>query len=526
MGSVNGIVRVHQKGDIVLHLFFIGVVKFLEGAHVLHPAGLESNLLPLVPSVGKHQFQGTAHVEKRRVMPPFRLPCLLGLHTADDIVLPGVFQGESPAQEGRNNHLVVIVGRQPDSRPCQIRRLDQQLMRGLVPHPNGQRRLGQEHMLGGGDTHKGKVVGDIAPVPVLASHYQVLEQAVPCKALRTGGVPAFVQVIELHPQAVQKLLGLLSGKPPLLQVLFIVRVHVLVKPSRGDGMPAGLQLQQLLHKPEALAGLIKGRGPPGRDAPAVGGNLRKLLPPDGIRAGSRLLLRQIRIPGSIADHRLAAENHRLQELGPGTVVLIPGITFFKLLLNLGDNALVAHGQNFLVLHRHMAYAVVKVVAGSKYIVVDGLPGLLRHKGGGQLAGGSALPVGVGLPQLRLGPVGYVERIRAAGGNGLKFRLQPFVGKLRVGLAAPGRNGTAAHHQLSFPDNNGDVVQNMRKGKGAPHDNGLVLGGLVGFRQQSRPGGLYLRHPGIQMRHQPGDPLCSGYLLGIILCHDCTSFPDL
>ncbi len=71
-------------------------------------------------------------------------------------------------------------------------------------------------------------------------------------------------------------------------------------------MPAGLQLQELLHEPEALAGLMERGGPMLRHPCAVGRDLQQFLFSGRIRAGSRLLLRQLRIPAGIPDHGLAA----------------------------------------------------------------------------------------------------------------------------------------------------------------------------------------------------------------------------
>ena len=161
MSHVNGIVRIYQQRYIVFHLLFISIVKFFKRGHIFHVPCLYADLLPLIPSVGKYQFQRTAHIVEGRVMPPFRFACLLWLHTADDIVLPGVLQGQAPAQQGGDNHLVIIIGRKPDSRAGQVRRLHQQIMGRLVPHPDRQRWLGQEHMLGGADTHKGQIVGHV-----------------------------------------------------------------------------------------------------------------------------------------------------------------------------------------------------------------------------------------------------------------------------------------------------------------------------------------------------------------------------
>ena len=96
MGNVDGIVRIHQKGYVIVHLLLISIVKFFETGHVFHSAGLYADLLSLVPPVGEYQFQRTAHVVESRVMPAFGLAGLLGLHAANDIVFPGVLQSQSP----------------------------------------------------------------------------------------------------------------------------------------------------------------------------------------------------------------------------------------------------------------------------------------------------------------------------------------------------------------------------------------------------------------------------------------------
>ncbi len=288
-------------------------------------------------------------------------------------------------------------------------------------------------------------------------------------------------------------------------------------------MPAGLQLNQLLHEPEALAGLIKGGCPVLRHPRAVGRDLRKLLLPHRIRAGSRLPLRQLRVPAGIPDHGLAAYDGRLQKLALGAVIPVPGIAFIQFRLHFPDQPTVAHGQHLIILHRHMPHAVVEIIPRGENIVLHGLLRLLGHEGGGKLAGGLPLPVGVRLQQLLPGLLRYVERIRLSGGDGLELRLQPFIGKFRISLAAPGSDGAAAHYKLVLPDDDGDIVQNMLEGQGPPHDNGLILRGLIRFRDQLRPGGLDLRHLRIEMRHQPWDALRFGDFLCIIFCH-CCSFP--
>ncbi len=171
----------------------------------------------------------------------------------------------------------------------------------------------------------------------------------------------------------------------------------------------------------------------------------------------------------------------------------------------------------------MPHAVVEIIARGENIVLHGLLRLLGHECGGKLACGLPLPVGIRGKQLLLGLLRYVEGIRLPGGHGLKFGLKPFIGKFRIGLAAPGRNSTASYYKFIFSNDDWDVVQNMLKGQGPPHDNGLVLRRLVRFRNQPRPGGLDLRHFRVEMGHQSGDSLCFGDFFCVIFCH-CCSFP--
>ncbi len=171
----------------------------------------------------------------------------------------------------------------------------------------------------------------------------------------------------------------------------------------------------------------------------------------------------------------------------------------------------------------MAHTVVEIVAGGKDIVLNGFLRLLGHEGSGQFAGGLPLPVGVRLQQLPLGLFGYVEGVCLAGGHGVEFALQPFVGKFRVGLAASGGDGGAAYHQLVLPDDDGDIVQNMGKCQGAPHDYRFVFCRLIGFCDQPGPGGFDFRHLGVEMRYQPEDSVRFGDFLCVIFGHWC-SFP--
>ena len=128
-------------------------------------------------------------------MPAFRFSGFLRFHTADDVVSSGIFERQPPAHQRRDDHFVIIVSRQSDTGPCQLRRMDQQILRRTVPYPDGQGRLRQKDMHGTGNTHKGQIVCHILSVFVLSAYDQILEQAVSCKSLSTCCITALIQVV-------------------------------------------------------------------------------------------------------------------------------------------------------------------------------------------------------------------------------------------------------------------------------------------------------------------------------------------
>ena len=192
VGLVDGVVGIDQQAEHVVHLGLVGVIELLKALHILHLAGADGDLLALVHSVGEHQLQRAAHVEERGVMPTLGFAGLLGLHTADDVVIPGVLQGEPAAEQRRNDDFVVVIGGQTDAGAGELGGLDHEVMGRAVPNAHRQRGLRKGHMHGGLDAHEGKVVGGVQPVFVLAAGDQVLEQTVAREALGRGRVPCLV----------------------------------------------------------------------------------------------------------------------------------------------------------------------------------------------------------------------------------------------------------------------------------------------------------------------------------------------
>ncbi|CDA98150.1 unknown [Lachnospiraceae bacterium CAG:215] len=134
MCHIDRIVSIDKQFDRIIHLDLICMEKFLECFHLFHVAGLRSDLGAFVFSIGKYQFQRTAHIEECRVMPPLSLSCFLRFHASDDIVVSRVLQRQSAADKRRYNHLVIVICRKPDSGTRQLCRLDQKFMRRSIPH--------------------------------------------------------------------------------------------------------------------------------------------------------------------------------------------------------------------------------------------------------------------------------------------------------------------------------------------------------------------------------------------------------
>ena len=522
MSLIDGVVRVDQQGDKVILLGLVGIVKFLKGLHLLHVAGLGSDLLPAIHTIREYHLQRTAHVIERSVMPSPGLARLLRLHAADDVVGSGILQSQAAAHQRRDDNLIVVVCRQTDACPGQFRRPNQEFMGRSVPHPDGQRRLGQEHMGGSVNAHEGEIVCHIQPLRVLAAHNQVLEQAVTSKSLGALRISALVQVIELDPHTVDQFLGLLSRHPARFQIRLIIGVHILIKPSRGDRVSRGLHLQKLLHKPETLTGLPESLRPLSRHSPAVCRDGQKLLLSRPIPAFCRLALRQIRVAVRVSDNRRAADQHGFQQHMLRGVIRVSHAAARQFPANFLHDALESDSQHLLILYRHMPHTVVEIISRREHVVGHGPQCLRRHIRCGQLAGGLPLPVPVRLGDLLFRLFRYVEGIRLPGGHRVKLRLQPLKGKLRECLTAPGRDGGTAHNQLLLTDNNRNVVENMGKSLRLAHDFRLVLRLPVGFRKQHCPGRLDLRHLRVQVLHQAGNPLALWRLRTVILCHSITS----
>ena len=78
---------------------------------------------------------------------------------------------------------------------------------------------------------------------VLTADDQILEHTVTCKPVRRTCVTHLVDVVELYPDTVDKFLRLLDRDLPCVDILFVLRIHILVETTGGNGMSARFDLQ-------------------------------------------------------------------------------------------------------------------------------------------------------------------------------------------------------------------------------------------------------------------------------------------
>ena len=92
MSHINGIVRIDKQGNTVFHLLLISIKELIKSLHLSDITGRDSNHLTLIHTIGENKFQRSAHIEKCSIMPSFCFTCFLRFYTANDIVVPGIFQ--------------------------------------------------------------------------------------------------------------------------------------------------------------------------------------------------------------------------------------------------------------------------------------------------------------------------------------------------------------------------------------------------------------------------------------------------
>ena len=157
--------------------------------------------------------------------------------------------------------------------------------------------------------------------------------------------------------------------PTCVEIRLEIRVHILVKTPRGNGVTAGFTLQKLLDKPERLACLPEIARTLGGNLRAVFRNVQQLFLTHRIGAGVRLFFCKCGITVRIPDHSFAAFNHCFQKLLFADIGAVCQTQRRELFLGFPDKSFITDRKHLAIVYTDMTDAVIKVVADRKHAMV-------------------------------------------------------------------------------------------------------------------------------------------------------------
>ena len=91
-------------------------------------------------------------------------------------------------------------------------------------------------------THVRKVVRRVHAVDVLPADNQILKHSVAGKPVCGSRVADLVDIVEFHPDTVEIFLRLLPREPALVDILFIVGIHILIEAAGRNRVSARFDL--------------------------------------------------------------------------------------------------------------------------------------------------------------------------------------------------------------------------------------------------------------------------------------------
>ena len=213
------------------HLRLISIVKFFKGCHLGNVACARTYLNTLIHTVGEYHLKRTAHIKECGIVPTVSLSRFLRLNATDYIVISRILKGKTSALERGDYNLIVVIGGKSNARSRNLGGTKHKLVGSAVPNSNREGGLRKMYVHCSVHTHIGNIVGYILSAGILTAYYKILEKAVSGKAFSRSGITNFIKVVELNPYTVNKLLSKLSCDNALIQICFIIRIHILVKAS-------------------------------------------------------------------------------------------------------------------------------------------------------------------------------------------------------------------------------------------------------------------------------------------------------
>ena len=115
------------------------------------------------------------------------------------------------------------------------------------------------------ETEVGEQIGGVVAIGIQASHHQVLAGRIACVYFR-GTLAVHPQdLTELQKEKIRQFLSVFEGDCSIPQILFQIRVTILIKSAWCNGKTVGFDLRNHLHQPDCLNSFLERRGGPGWD---------------------------------------------------------------------------------------------------------------------------------------------------------------------------------------------------------------------------------------------------------------------
>lgn len=110
------------------------------------------------------------------------------------------------------------------------------------------------------ETEVGEQIGGVVAIGIQASHHQVLAGRIACVYFR-GTLAVHPQdLTELQKEKIRQFLSVFEGDCSIPQILFQIRVTILIKSAWCNGKTVGFDLRNHLHQPDCLNSFLERRG--------------------------------------------------------------------------------------------------------------------------------------------------------------------------------------------------------------------------------------------------------------------------
>ena len=387
------------------------------------------------------------------------------LQTSHHPVVPGVREVVSSLDQARDDRIVVEEVKQHPLL-CACNGFPDEIHRRFLAQPHAEVGLRGPYVCKGVQAEETHLAGGVLAVRPESPDRHVLRGLPFCTlSARDEGLLEHVPyLVGLQEEQGQEFPGLLSGDPFACPVCVIVGMEALVDPSEGDRVASGFDLGNQVDEVHALDRLVERFRRVLRDAAADPFDLLQLLPSNRILLASRHGFGLVRIPVSKPYGPFEGTDNGLVEkpLLSGPFLCREALPAALGLLDDSPETLLQYPR---MIHREMA----DTIRNLQHHREDELLHVLGHVRGKELCktvfNRLALPEGedflLDFPLLLLTDQGLLEgpRIEAIG-----VFLDPLMLVLREERCALEPGSAASYDQLVLPDDDGDVVEDIRKGQ--------------------------------------------------------------